>query len=139
MYKPKKFKYKKMQKSRIKNLIQNRINKNSRVAFGSFAIKALQKGQITPNQIESTRKVLSREIKKHGKVWIRIFSTLIKTSKPAEVRMGKGKGSPDYWVCTIKPGQILFELSNVKGLLAMLLLKKASKKLPIITKILKII
>jgi large subunit ribosomal protein L16 len=68
MYKPKKFKYKKMQKSRIKNLIQNNINKNSRVIFGSFALKALQKGQITPNQIESARKVLSREIKKHGKV-----------------------------------------------------------------------
>ena len=137
MYKPKKFKFKKMHKSRIKTLHQNTTNKISSSTFGSFALKSLEKGQIKPNQIEAVRKILSKEIKKFGKIWVRIFSTIIRTSKPAEVRMGKGKGSLDYWACVIKSGQVLFEVSNIRQKSAFFLLQKASKKLPLLTKVIK--
>lgn len=137
MYKPKKFKFKKMHKSRIKTLHQNVTNKISSSTFGTFALKSLEKGQIKPNQIEAVRKILSKEIKKFGKIWVRIFSTIIRTSKPAEVRMGKGKGTLDYWACVIKSGQILFEVSNIRQKSAFFLLQKASQKLPLLTKVIK--
>lgn len=107
-----------MHKGRIKNLYQTKVNKNYEAFFGTYVLKSLEKGQITPNQIEAVRKILSKEIKKFGKIWIRIFSTIIRTSKPAEVRMGKGKGSPDYWACIIKSGQPILEISNVRSTLA---------------------
>jgi len=137
MYKPKKFKFKKMHKNRIKNLYQNATNRISASNFGTFALKSLEKGQIKPNQIEAVRKILSKEIKKFGKIWVRIFSNIIRTSKPAEVRMGKGKGTLDYWACTIRSGQVLFEISNIRQTMAYYLLKKASRKLPLLTKIVK--
>ncbi len=137
MYKPHKQKYKKMHKQRIKNIVNTKINKFSNLNFGTYALKALHKGEIKPNQIEATRKVLSRKIKKSGKIWIQIFCHIVRTSKPAEVRMGKGKGSADYWTCFIHAGQILFETSNIDMAIAYSLLKSASKKLPILTKIVK--
>ena len=126
-----------MHKGRIKNLYQAKVNKNYEAFFGTYVLKSLEKGQITPNQIEAVRKILSKEIKKFGKIWIRIFSTIIRTSKPAEVRMGKGKGSLDYWACVIKSGQSILEISNVRNTLAFFLLNKASNKLPLLTKIIK--
>ena len=122
---------------RIKNIIVVKINKFFNLNFGTYALKALHKGEIKPKQIESTRKVLSRKIKKTGFIWIRIFCNIVRTSKPAEVRMGKGKGSPDFWVSAIKAGQILFETSEIDVNIAYSLLKSASKKLPILTKIVK--
>jgi len=126
-----------MQKGRIKNLLQKNVNKYKKTVFGFYGIVALEKGEVTPNQIESVRKVLVKEIKKFGKIWVRIYSNLIRTTKPAEVRMGKGKGSFDHWSCQIRAGQVLFEISNVKTGLGFYLLKKASKKLSIQTKIVR--
>jgi large subunit ribosomal protein L16 len=137
MYIPKKFKYKKLQKCRIKNIYQQNVNKYNGGYYGSFLLKALVKGEITPQQLESVRKKLIKEIKKFGKIWIRVFSTIIRTSKPAEVRMGKGKGSLNYWACKIKAGQILFEISNIGPSRGYFLLKKVSKSLPLLTKVLK--
>jgi len=137
MYKPKNFKYKKMHKSRIKNFQQLPINKIFDIKIGTFALKSLELGEIQPKQIEAVRKILSKEIKKYGKIWIRIFSTLIRTSKPAEVRMGKGKGSLNYWTSVIKSGQILFEISNIEYSTAKALFKKAANKLPVLTQFIK--
>ena len=137
MYKPKKFKYKKMQKKKIKNYYIEFNNKISNLNFGNFGIKSIEKGLINPNQIEAVRKTLSKEIKKSGKIWIKVFSTIIRTSKPAEVRMGKGKGNLDYWACPIRSGQVLFEISNIKLTTAKKLLKKISYKLPVLTQFIK--
>jgi large subunit ribosomal protein L16 len=138
MYKPKNFKFKKMFKSRLKNIHQTFTNKIDNSNFGTFILKSLEKGEVRPSQIEAVRKILSKEIKKFGKIWVRIFSSMIRTSKPAEVRMGKGKGSLNYWACLIKSGQILFEISNIKATIAFFLFKKAGNKLPLLTKIKKI-
>lgn len=138
MYKPKKFKYKKLHKQKIKNLKQLSINKIFDIKCGTYALKSLEAGEIKPNQIESVRKILSKEIKKYGKIWIRIFSNIIRTSKPAEVRMGKGKGSLNYWAAVIRSGQILFEISNIEYSVANMILKKAANKLPVLTKFIKV-
>ena len=137
MYKPKKFKYKKMQKKKIKNYYITFTNKILDLNFGVYDIKSIEKGLIKLNQIESVRKSLSKEIKKLGKIWIRVFSTIVRSSKPAEVRMGKGKGNADYWAAPVKSGQILFEISNIKFSIAKNLLKKVSYKLPILTQFIK--
>lgn len=137
MYKPKKFKFKKIHKKRIKNIKQVSTNKIFDIKSGTYALKSLEKGEIKPNQIEAVRKILSKEIKKYGKIWIKIFSSIIRTSKPAEVRMGKGKGSLDYWASVIKSGQILFEISNINYSTASVLFKKAANKLPLLTKFIK--
>ena len=104
MLQPKRTKYKKIQKGRIKGL----SHKGSSLSFGDFGIKALEPTWITSRQIEATRIVLSRNIKKNGKIWIRIFPNKPITKKPAEVRMGKGKGPVEYWVSVVKPGKIMF-------------------------------
>ena len=109
MLAPQKVKYRKPQKGRMKGMAV----RGSHVSFGTFGLKAMECGWITSRQIEAARIVLSRSIKKVGKVWIRIFPHKAITKKPAETRMGKGKGSPEYWVAVIKPGRILFEIDGL--------------------------
>eukprot|EP01156_Anaeramoeba_ignava_P006773 Anaeramoba_ignava/a349523_12.p3 GENE.a349523_12~~a349523_12.p3 ORF type:complete len:137 (-),score=12.12 a349523_12:3538-3948(-) len=127
---PQKVKYRKQQRGRRKGMAL----KGSTVAFGQYGIKALEPGWITSRQIEACRVVISREIKKNGKSWIRIFPDKPVTTTPAETRMGKGKGTPEYWVAVVKPGRILFEVEsnevNMKRLA-----EKVSHKLPIKTKL----
>jgi large subunit ribosomal protein L16 len=119
-----------MQKGRVRGLAQ----RGHTISFGSFAIKSLEAGWITSRQIEACRIAVTRAMKREGQVWIRIFPDKPITKKPAEVRMGKGKGSPEYWVATIRPGTILFESDGVPLDLARESMRLASQKLPIKTK-----
>ncbi len=119
-----------MQKGRVKGLAQ----RGHSLAFGSFGIKALEPGWITSRQIEAARIAMTRAMKREGQVWIRIFPDKPVTKKPAEVRMGKGKGAPDYWVAVVKPGTVLFESGGVDIELAKESLRLAAQKLPISTK-----
>jgi len=130
MLQPKRTKFRKKQKGRIKGLAQ----RGHRIAFGSFGIKALEPGWITSRQIEAARIAMTRAMKREGQVWIRIFPDKPVTKKPAEVRMGKGKGAPEYWVAVVRPGTILFEAGGVKKDLAHQALRLAQQKLPIKTK-----
>ena len=131
MLAPRKVKYRKPQKGRMKGMSV----RGSHVAFGTFGLKALEPGWITSRQIEAARIVLSRSIKKVGKVWIRIFPHKAITKKPAETRMGKGKGSLDHWVSVVKPGRILFEIEGVTKEMAEEAFRNAGHKLPIKTKL----
>ena len=133
MLQPKRTKFRKMQKGRIKGL----AHRGSTISFGSFGLKTTDEGFITSRQIESARVAMTRYMKREGKVWIRIFPDKPITSKPAEVRMGKGKGSPEYYACRVKPGRILFEVDGVSEQIAKEALYKASAKLPIKTKTIK--
>ncbi len=119
-----------MQKGRIKGIAQ----RGHRIAFGSFGLKTLEPGWITSRQIESARIAMTRFMKREGQVWIRIFPDKPITKKPAEVRMGKGKGAPEYWVATIRPGRIMFEMSGVSTAVAEEALRLAAQKLPVKTK-----
>ena len=119
-----------MQKGRVKGLAQ----RGHRLAFGTFGIKAMEPGWITSRQIEAARIAMTRAMKREGQVWIRIFPDKPVTKKPAEVRMGKGKGAPEYWVATVKPGTVLFEAAGVDIELAKEALRLAAQKLPISTK-----
>ncbi len=119
-----------MQKGRIKGIAQ----RGHRIAFGSFGLKTLEPGWITSRQIESARIAMTRFMKREGQVWIRIFPDKPVTKKPAEVRMGKGKGAPEYWVATIRPGRIMFEMSGVSSAIAQEALRLAAQKLPVKTK-----
>lgn len=119
-----------MQKGRVKGL----ACRGHRLAFGTFGIKSLEAGWITSRQIEAARIAMTRAMKREGQVWIRIFPDKPITKKPAEVRMGKGKGAPEYWVATVKPGTILFEAASVDIELVKEALRLASQKLPISTK-----
>lgn len=130
MLQPKRTKFRKQQKGRVKGIAQ----RGHTIAFGSFAIKALEPGWITSRQIEAARIAVTRAMKREGRVWIRIFPDKPITSKPAEVRMGKGKGAPEYWVAPVRPGTILFESSGVPLALAQESLRLAAQKLPIKTK-----
>lgn len=130
MLQPKRTKFRKKQKGRVKGLAQ----RGHTLAFGSFGIKSLEPGWITSRQIEAARIAMTRAMKREGQVWIRIFPDKPVTKKPAEVRMGKGKGAPEYWVATVKPGTILFEASGVSVELANEALRLAAQKLPISTK-----
>lgn len=130
MLMPKRVKYRKKQRGRMKGNAQ----KGNYIAFGTFGLKALESGWITSRQIEATRVAITRHVKRGGKVWIRIFPDKPVTKKPAETRMGKGKGSPEYWVAVVKPGRILFELEGVSQELAKEAMRLASHKLPIKTK-----
>ena len=109
MLQPKRVKFRKKQKGRVKGIAQ----RGHQIAFGSFAIKSLEAGWITSRQIEAARIAVTRYMKREGQVWIRIFPDKPVTKKPAEVRMGKGKGAPEYWVAVVKPGTILFESDGV--------------------------
>lgn len=131
MLMPKRTKYRRVQKGRIKG----NASRGTRINFGDFGIKALEPGRITSRQIEAARIAMTRKMKRVGRVWIRIFPDKSITKKPAETRMGKGKGSPEYWVAVVKPGRILFELGgNVSPELAKEALRLAQQKLPIKTK-----
>ncbi len=130
MLQPKKTKYRKQQKGKIKGNAQ----RGAQIAFGSFAIKSMDEGFITARQIEAARIAVTRYMKREGKVWIRIFPDKPMTSKPAEVRMGKGKGALDHWVAVIRPGRVLFEADGVPYDVAKEAMRLASQKLPMKTK-----
>lgn len=130
MLQPKRTVYRKMHKGRVTGLAY----KGSTISFGSFAIKSLEASWITSRQIEAARIAMTRAMKREGQVWIRIFPDKPITKKPAEVRMGKGKGSPEYWVAVIKPGTILFESDGVDLITAQESLRLAAQKLPVRTK-----
>ncbi|MBU2915055.1 MULTISPECIES: 50S ribosomal protein L16 [Reichenbachiella] len=130
MLQPKRTKFRKKQKGRIKGIAQ----RGHTLAFGTFGIKSLEPGWITSRQIEASRIAMTRAMKREGQVWIRIFPDKPITKKPAEVRMGKGKGAPEYWVATIRPGTILFEAAGVSEGLAKEALRLAQQKLPVRTK-----
>lgn len=130
MLQPKKTKFRKMQKGRIKG----NATRGARLSFGSFGIKSLDEGFITARQIEAARIAVTRYMKREGKVWIRIFPDKPITSKPAEVRMGKGKGAPSHWVAVIRPGRILFECDGVPMEVAQEAMRLAAQKLPMKTK-----
>jgi large subunit ribosomal protein L16 len=123
---PKRTKFRKMQKGRVKGLAQ----RGSRVTFGDYGIKVLEPGWITSRQIEAARIAMTRKMKRVGKVWIRVFPDKPITKKPAETRMGKGKGSPEYWVAVVKPGRIVFEIGGVDEQLAREAMRLAIQKLP---------
>ena len=111
--------------------------RGSKVSFGTIGLQATGRGRITARQIEAARRAMTRHIKRGGKIWIRVFPDKPITKKPLEVRMGKGKGAPEYWVCRVKPGRILFEVDGVTEAIAKEALYKASAKLPIKTKFIK--
>jgi large subunit ribosomal protein L16 len=130
MLQPKRTKYRKQQKGRNKGLAQ----RGSRVNFGAFGLKSLDRGRITNRQIESARIAMTRYMKREGKVWIRIFPDKPITAKPQEVRMGKGKGAVEYYAAIVKPGRIMFEIGGVSQDVAKEALRLAAQKLPVRTK-----
>lgn len=134
MLMPKRQKHRKVQRGRMSGMAK----RGASVAFGEFGLKALESGKITSRQIESARISITRKVKRGGKLWIRIFPDFPYTKKPAETRMGKGKGNPEGFVARVKPGRILFEISGVDEELAKLALTGASHKLPIKTKVVDI-
>jgi len=127
MLQPKRTKFRKMQKGRIRGLAY----RGSTVAYGSFAIKTMDEGFITSRQIEAARIAITRFMKREGQVWIRIFPDKPMTSKPAEVRMGKGKGAPSHWVAPVRPGRIMFEVDGVTLETAQEALRLGAQKLPV--------
>ncbi len=130
MLSPKKTKYRKAFKGRI----HGNARSGATVAFGTYGLKAIEPARITARQIESARRAITRHMRRVGKLWIRIFPDIPVSKKPAEVRMGSGKGSPEFWVCRVKPGRILFELNGVSEEVAREAFSLASEKLPIDTK-----
>ena len=130
MLQPKRTRFRKMQKGRVRGL----ATRGHEIAFGSFGVKSLEPGWITARQIEAARISMTRTMKREGQVWIRIFPDKPITKKPAEVRMGKGKGAPEYWVAVVKPGTILFEVAGVNQETGQEALRLAAQKLPIKTK-----
>ena len=130
MLQPKRTKYRKQQKGKIKGI----AHRGSQLAFGSFAIKTLDECFLTSRQLEAARVALTRFMKREGKVWIRVFPDKPLTRKPAEVRMGKGKGAPELWVAVLKPGRIIFEAEGVPLATAQEALRLAAQKLPCRTK-----
>ena len=130
MLQPKKTKYRKMQKGRMKGNAQ----RGHEIAFGSFALKTVETTFLTGRQIEAARQALTRYMKREGQIWIRIFPDKPITKKPAEVRMGKGKGAPEYFVAPVTPGRILFEADGVPLEVAKEGMRLAAQKLPVTTK-----
>jgi large subunit ribosomal protein L16 len=130
MLQPKKTKYRKQQKGRMKGNAQ----RGAELAFGSFAIKTLEQAWLTGRQIEAARQAVTRYMKREGQIWIRVFPDKPVTKKPAEVRMGKGKGAPEYFVARVTPGRILFEAEGVPLSVAKEALRLAAQKLPVKTK-----
>jgi len=128
-------------KTKFRKAFKGRIHGNAKggftLAFGEFGLKALEPERITARQIEAARRIISRTLKRAGKLWIRIFPDVPVSRKPAEVRMGSGKGSPEFWVSRVHPGRIMFEISGVDAELAREAFEKASAKLPIKTKFIK--
>ena len=130
MLSPKRTKFRKAHKGRIHGNAKGGTTLN----FGAYGLKAMQPDRITARQIEAARRAITRHIKRQGRVWIRVFPDLPVSQKPTEVRMGKGKGTPEYWACRIKPGRILFELDGIDESLAKRAFELGAAKLPISTK-----
>jgi large subunit ribosomal protein L16 len=133
MLMPKKVKFRKMQKGRM----NGKAYSGSTVSFGEFGLKAIEPGWLSSSQIEAARIAITRHAKRGCKVWIRIFPDKPITKKPAETRMGKGKGAPEYWVAVVRPGRILYEMSGVTEAIAKEAMRLASHKLPVETKFVK--
>ncbi len=130
MLQPARVKFRKQQKGRMRGM----ANRGSSLAFGPFGLKAMECGRITGRQMEAARITISRFIKRGGKVWIRMFPDKPMTKKPAETRMGKGKGAPEYWVAIVRPGRVLYEMEGVTPEIAKEAFRLASHKLPLKTK-----
>jgi large subunit ribosomal protein L16 len=130
MLQPKRTKFRKAHKGRLKGIATSGTTLN----FGAYGLKAVEPGRITARQIEATRRAITRHIKRAGRVWIRIFPDVPVSKKPTEVRMGKGKGSPEYWMVRIQPGKVMFELDGVPQELAKEAFERGAAKLPIKTK-----
>ena len=130
MLSPKRTKFRKAFKGRIHGLAKGGTALN----FGSYGLKAVEPGRVTARQIEAARRAISRHIRRVGRVWIRVFPDVPVSSKPAEVRMGSGKGSPEFWICRVKPGRIMFELDGVPADTAKVAFELAAAKLPIGTR-----
>ena len=130
MLQPKRTKFRKQHKGRIKGEAKG----GSDLTFGTFGLKATQPERVTARQIEAARRAMTRHMKRQGRVWIRIFPDVPVTSKPTEVRMGKGKGSVDYWACKVKPDRIMFEIDGVNEDIAREALRLAAMKLPVKTR-----
>lgn len=130
---PKRVKYRRQHRGRMKG----KATRGNTVTYGEYGLQALEPGWITSNQIEAARIAMTRHTKRGGKVWIKIFPDKPITQKPAETRMGSGKGSPEYWVAVVKPGRVMFEIAGVSDELAREALRLASHKLPIKTKVIK--
>ena len=131
MLQPKRTKYRKQFKGRIKGVAKG----GSELAFGEFGLKAQEPNRVNAREIEAARRAITRHIKRQGRLWIRVFPDVPVSKKPAEVRQGKGKGSIEYWAARVKPGRILFELDGVPGPLAAVAFQRAAMKLPIKTKV----
>jgi len=127
MLQPRRTKFRKVQKGRLKGVAKG----GTQITFGKYGLKALEAERVTARQIEAARRAITRHMKRAGKVWIRVFPDLPVTAKPTEVRMGKGKGSVEYWAARVKPGKILFELDGVSRDVAEEALRLAAAKLPI--------
>ncbi len=130
MLMPKRVKYRKQQRGRTRGMAQ----RGNTVAFGDFGLMALEPTWVTARQIEAARRAITHHVKRGGKIWIRIFPDKPVTAKPAETRMGSGKGAPDHWVAVVKPGRMLFEVAGVREDLAKEALRLASHKLPVDTR-----
>lgn len=133
MLMPKRTKFRKVQKGRNRGLAE----RGSKVSFGEYALKAMGRGRITARQIEAARRAMTRYIKRGGKIWIRVFPDKPITQKPLEVRMGKGKGSVEYWVCQIQPGKVLYEMEGVSEEIAREAFRLAAAKIPVETAFVK--
>lgn len=131
MLQPKRTKFRKAHKGRI----HGNAKGGTALNFGAYGLKAVDPGRVTARQIEAARRAITRHIKRAGRVWIRIFPDVPVSKKPTEVRMGKGKGSPEYWMCRVKPGRIMFELDGVPGAIAREAFERASAKLPMQTRV----
>jgi large subunit ribosomal protein L16 len=131
MLQPKRTKYRKAHKGRVHGNAKGGFTLN----FGAFGLKALEPTRMTARQIEAARRTITRHLKRVGRVWIRVFPDVPVSKKPAEVRMGSGKGTPEFWVCRIKPGRILFEIDGVNRAIAQEAFTLAAAKLPIKTKV----
>ncbi len=126
MLQPKRTKYRKQHKGRI----HGKATGGTTLSFGAFGLKAMEPARVTARQIEATRRAITRHMKRAGRLWIRVFPDVPVSSKPAEVRMGKGKGSPEYWMCRVKPGRIIFELDGIPMELAKEAFERGGAKLP---------
>ena len=133
MLSPKRTKFRKAHKGRIRGLAKGGTQLN----FGSYGLKAVSPERVTARQIEAARRAITRHLRRSGRVWIRIFPDVPVSSKPAEVRMGKGKGTPEFWVARVKPGRILFEIDGVSWDLAREAFNLAAAKLPLDTRIVR--
>jgi len=133
MLQPKRTKFRKQQKGRNRGLAQA----GNKVSFGEYGLKALDRGKMTARQIEAARRAMTRHVKRVGKIWIRVFPDVPVTKKPLEVRMGKGKGNVEYWVCNIQPGRVLYEMEGVDEETAREAFRLAAAKLPFKTTFVK--